>query len=140
MADNIKEIAFIEVDDGTVEVPIRNKRGEQVGKFYFRPTDVGIINRYNEMVSKFDEITKPLESININPDGTADEADQTQVDALNEATRRLYEVCDYMFGGNMSEAFFGSMNPFSPVSGAFYCEHAIAGVGNFISAQMEAET
>ena len=30
----------IVVDDGGVEVPIRNKRGDEIGVFYFNPTDI----------------------------------------------------------------------------------------------------
>lgn len=132
----------IVIDDGSVEVPIKNKRGEQIGVFYFRPTDIGIIDRYNEIAGKFDEITAPLENVNIKPDGTADENEQAEAEAeaFHEAEKRLYEACDYMFGGNMSEAFFGSMHPFSPVNGSFYCESALMAVGKYISAQFDKET
>lgn len=140
MAEAKKIMTEIVIDDGSVEVPIKNKRGEQIGVFYFRPTDIGFIDRYNKIVGKFDEITAPLENVNINPDGTADENDQAEAEALREAEKRLYEACDYMFDGNMSEAFFGSMNPFSPVGGRFYCEHALEAVGNYISAQFDQET
>jgi hypothetical protein len=92
------------------------------------------------MVGKFDDITAPLESVNIKPDGTAEENEQAEVEALREAEKRLYEACDYMFGGNMSEAFFGSMHPFSPVNGRFYCENALMAVGNYIGAQFDRET
>ena len=130
----------IVIDDGSVEVPIKNRQGAQIGVFYFRPTDIGFIDRYNKIIGKFDEITAPLENVNIKPDGTADEEEQAETEALHEAEKRLYEACDYMFDGNMSEAFFGSMNPFSPVGGRFYCEHALEAVGKYISAQFEQET
>jgi ribosomal protein L44E len=44
-----------------------------------------------------------------------------------------------MLGGNMSEAFFGKVNPFSPVDGNFYCENALNAVGKFISQQHDRE-
>lgn len=134
---NIPEIV---IDDGSVKVPIRNKQGDEIGVFYFRPTDFGFIDRYNETVGKLDQITEPLQNININPDGTADEQNETGVAAMKEAEKRLYEACDYMFGGNMSEAFFGKMHPFSPVNGAFYCENVLESVGRFMSAQFDRET
>ncbi len=131
----------ITVDDGSQRVPIKNKFGEEVGVFYFRPTDIGIVDRYNKMADRFDEITAPLEHISIAPDGgTVDGATQEEVDALHEAEKRLYQAVDYMFGGNMAEAFFGKMHPFSPVNGVFYCETAIEAVGKYISAQFEQET
>lgn len=140
MAEVKNFMAEIVIDDGSVEVPIKNKRGEQIGVFYFRPTDIGIVDRFNQMAGKFDEITAPLENVNIKPDGTADENEQAETEALREAEQRLYEACDYIFGGNMSEAFFGSMNPFSPVNGRFYCENALEAVGNYIGAQFNQET
>ena len=54
--------------------------------------------------------------------------------------QRTLEMVDYIFGGNMSEAFFGKMHPFSPVGGVFYCESALEKVGNFITTQFEQET
>lgn len=142
MAENIERNSMeIVIDDGNVRVPIKNKQGEEIGVFTFYPTDVGIIKRYNEIVSKFDEITAPLENVSIAADGTAaDTDDKAAVEALQEAEKRLFEATDYLFGGNMSEAFFGKMNPFSPVNGYFYCESAINAVGKFINKQFEQET
>ena len=127
------------VDDGSVKESIRNKHGDEIGVFYFRPTDIGIIDRYNKIASDFDDITAPLENVNINPDGTADEKNEAEVEALRTAEQRLYEACDYLFGGNASEAFFGKMHPFSPVNGRFYCENALDAVGKYISRQFDRE-
>ena len=69
-----------------------------------------------------------------------DLANSEEVQALHEAEKRLYAVLNEMFGGNMAEAFFGKMHPFSPVNGNFYCENAIEAVGAFISKQFEVET
>ena len=127
------------VDDGSVKESIRNKHGDEIGVFYFRPTDIGIIDRYNKIAADFDNITAPLENVNINPDGTADETNEAEVKALKEAEERLYEACDYLLGGNASEAFFGKMHPFSPVNGRFYCENALDAVGKYISRQFDRE-
>lgn len=130
----------IVVDDGSIRVPILNKHGDEIGVFYFRPTDIGIVDRYNQTASEFDNITAPLESVNIKPDGTTDERNEAELAALKEAEKRLYDACDYIFGGNMSEAFFGKMHPFSPVNGRFYCENALDAVGKYISSQFDRET
>lgn len=140
MSDIQKNVSAIVIDDGSVKVPIQNMHGEEVGVFYFRPTDVGMLDRYNKIVQDFDKITEPLEQVSLNADGTTDENDEAQIAALQEAEKRLYDACDYMFGGNMSEAFFGKMNPFSPVGGGFYCENAINAVGAFIEKQFAEES
>lgn len=140
MADEkIVKFNGIVVDDGSVEVPVRNRQGDTIGVFYFRPTDVGIIERYNEIVSGFDKITEPLENVNIQPNGTVDEKNDAEMAALKEAETRLFEACNYMFGGNFAEAFFGKMHPFSPINGRFYCENALNVVGQYISTQFERE-
>lgn len=141
MAEDIKQTSMeIVVDDGSQRIPIKNMAGDEIGVFYFRPTDIGIIQRYNEATAKFDDVVAPLEGVGISADGTAEENDKAASDALNEAEKRLFELCDYIFDGNMSEAFFGKMHPFSPVNGVFYCENALNKVGAFISAQFEQET
>ena len=138
MADTNK--LQIVVDDGSQRVPILNRAGDEIGVFYFRPTDLAIIRRYNEAISKVDEVVAPLEGIDIGADGTAAKGDSAAIDALNEAEKKLFEICDFIFDGNMSEAFFGKMHPFSPVNGVFYCEIALEKVGAFIAAQFEEET
>ena len=141
MAEEMKQAALeIVVDDGSQRIPIKNLAGDEIGVFYFRPTDIGIIQRYNDTVSKFDEIVAPLENVDITAEGTAETGDTAAMEAIREAEKRLFEACDYIFDGNMSEAFFGKMHPFSPVSGVFYCETALNKVGAFIAAQFEQET
>lgn len=138
MADKKREIGIV-VDDGSRRVPIKNTQGEEIGVFYFRPTDVGIIERYNAMLDKWDDIVEPLRGVDISATGEADSDDPAQIAALKEAEKRLFEAVDYMFGGNMSEAFFGKMHPFSPVGGRFYAEHAIEAAGEYVNAQIDAE-
>lgn len=127
------------VDDGSEKIPICNKFGDEIGVFYFQPTDIGIIERYNKVIGEFDKITEPLENVNISGDGSSESKEQAEQEALKEAEKRLFEACDYLFGGNFAEAFFGKMNPFSPVNGRFYCENALNAVGRYISQQFNRE-
>ena len=140
MAEEVNKMNEIIIDDGSQRISIKNKLGDEIGVFMFRPTDVAIIQRYNEIAQKIDEIVAPLEEIDINGDGTADGMDPHAAEVLEEAESRVFEAFDYLFDGNMSEAFFGKMHPFSPVGGVFFCESALAAVGSFISAQFEQET
>lgn len=137
--EKILKFNGITVDDGSVEVPIRNFRNEEIGVFVFRPTDIGILDRFDKVIGEFDKITEPLENVNIAPDGTVDEKNEAEMAAMKEAEKRLYDACNYLFGGNFAEAFFGKMHPFSPVKGRFYCENALNMVGRYISAQFDRE-
>ena len=139
MADIKNLNMHITVDDGFQRVPINNQYGDEIGVFYFNPTDIGIIERYNRMAESFDSITEPLQALP-EMDEDNDEIEAQHVEALAEAKRRLCAAVDEMFGGNASEAFFGKVNPFSPIDGKFYCEHVLQAVGQFISAQFDTET
>ena len=141
MAD-MKNMNFaITVDDGSRRVPIMNMDGEEIGAFRFHPTDIGIIDRYNRMAEQFDAITEPLEGLNLAEDGNADLTAPEVTSALGEAERRLYEAVNGLFGSDgAAAAFFGTMHPFSPVSGEFYATQVLEKVGAFIGAQFDTET
>ena len=124
----------ITVDDGRIAVPINNTNGEKVGVFYFNPTDIGIVERFRDASDGFDAVVEPLNNLS---EGSTEEE---QMVALKEAEQRLYALCNKLFGGNFAEAFFGSINPFSPIDGKFYCENALNAVSEFVSRQFDKET
>lgn len=138
MANEVKNYSLnITVDDGFQRVPIINKYGEEIGVFYFNPTDIGIIERYNKLADKFDAITEPMEAVP--EDGDPDELEKMQLEALRQSKERLYDAVDELFGGNAAEAFFGKVHPFTPVDGKFYCENVLLTVGEFINTQFDTE-
>ena len=141
MAENKNNAMGIVIDDGSQRVPITNKYGDEIGIFYFRPTDLGIVERFNQSIDKFTSIVEPLADVDIEADGTASEdSTDAQLAALHTAEEKLYELVNYVFGGDMAGAFFGKMHPFSPIGGVFYCELALDAVGKFISSELERET
>lgn len=123
----------IVVDDGYERVAIVNRRGEELGAFWFMPTDTGLVDRFEKLSNGFDEIVEPLKDIDISPDGTSD------MEALREAERRLCDALDETFGEGFSEASFTKVRPFSPVNGAFYVENVLNGVGSFITSRFGRE-
>lgn len=139
--DEIRNMPLsITVDDGYQRIPINNKYGDEIGVFYFNPTDIGIIERYNTLADTFDAITEPLQGVSGDDQGDDDGTRDKELAALNEAKERLYAAVDKLFGGNAAEAFFGKVHPFSPVDGSFYCETVLKSVGQFISDQFDVET
>lgn len=126
----------ITIDDGYRRVPINNQYGDEIGVFYFNPTDIGIIERYNTMAETFDSVTAPLDEL----EGKTDVTEEDQIAAIDAAKDRLFDAVDTLFGGNAAEAFFGKVHPFSPIGGYFYCELMLQQVGEFINAQFDVET
>ena len=137
MAENIKNLSMnIVVDDGSRRVSILNTEGEEIGSFRFHPTDVGIIKRYNAVAERFDEIARPLEGLG--EDGVTE---AEYADALDAAAERMYAAVDELLGSDgAAAAFFGKMNPFSPVDGEFYCTRVLNALGAYIGAAFETET
>lgn len=129
----------IKIDDGSRRVPIENVQGEEIGAFTFRPTDIGIIERYNAMAKDFDQIIEPLEAVEDADD--VDLTDPKYAGAFKAASERLYDAVNKLFGSDdAAQAFFGRMNPFSPVEGDFYCARVLEAVGQYIGSQFDKET
>lgn len=128
------------VDDGSVTETIRNQQGQKVGEFTFRPSDIGIIDRYNESISKFGDVVAPLENVGLNPDGTPRKDDAADFELLSKIKADICEMVDYIFGGNISEGFFGTMHPLSVINGRLYCENVLDALGNYIAAVFATET
>lgn len=127
----------IVVDDGIQRIPITNLHGDEVGEFKFNPTDMGIIQRYNEFAKNFETVVEPLERLSDAPGDGGEEYNKAQEAALNDATERLYEAVNKLFNGDMASAFFGKIHPFSLVDGEFYCTKALEAVRVFISEQFD---
>lgn len=139
MADTKKAFEIV-VDDGYQRVPIKNLHGDEVGVFYFNPTDMGIIQRYNEFVRGFDTIVEPLESLSNVPEGNEDGNTKVYEQAIQDATERLYEAVNKLFNSDTAGAFFGKVNPFSIVGeGEFYCLNVLDKVRGFINDQFDVQ-
>ena len=136
--DNIPEVEdVIVINDGRINVKVKNEDGEPIGVFRFNPTDIQMVNRYNESVEKIAGIVKPLEKYDINPDGTG--KTEEAMEALNEAEDRMIEVLDYVLGGDSRKAFFTQTHAFSPVNGTFYCGEVFEMLGQYLNMKFDAE-
>lgn len=129
----------IVIDDGSVRVPIHNLEGKEVGSFSFRPSDINIVGRFEKAMKDIDKIVTPLEHFGITANGTSKEDDTGAYEAVMEATQKMKETVNYIFGDEVADAFFGEMNPFSPVRGRFYCEVVLESLGKFIGKTFDKE-
>ena len=134
---NQVEEDVIVVNDGLRLVKVQNSLGEVIGQFKFNPTDINIVNRYNEISEQFGEVVKPLENASITSDGEG--ADDDSVAILNKAEEKMIELMDYMMNCDSRAAFFSKTHLFTPTGGAFYCENVINAIGDFITAKFDSE-
>ena len=142
MTETMKNLSMnIIVDDGSRRVPIMNKNGEEIGAFTFHPSDLSIIERYNRMANGFDDIVAPLTALEAGADAEIDLSDPKYAEAISEASGRMLAAVDELLGSDgAGAAFFGRMNPFSPVDGDFYCTGVLNALGTYIGQVFEAET
>ncbi len=113
------------IDDGSKVYNIKNKRGEILGKFTFRPSDTNIVNRYEEVVEFFNSFKIP------------EDTDQ----AIKVAEKEMTEKMSYLIGGDAGEAFFSIMGPFSALaSGELFVENVLGAVANVIERELSVRT
>ena len=127
----------IVVEEGYKLIKIQNELGEQVGVFRFNPTDINIVNRYNEIAPKFQEALKGVENAGVDENGEG--TDEESIEILNEAEEKIIELLDYMTKSDSRSAFFSRTHMFTPVGGNFYCENVLVQLGAFISKKFDAE-
>ena len=126
------------IDDGTREVPIVNKFGKLVCNVYFRPADLSIIDRYNNMIKSFDSIVKPLETLEIRNDGTA--AFEKDWEILKKVELDLKQKFDELFDMEEADEIFAKRNPFSSVHGHFFAEVVLTALGEVINKAIDEES
>lgn len=111
------------IDDGTRVIPLKNTHGDTITEVKFRTTDIGIIERAQAAQKKIVEILSDLKGITINPDGSAD--DDEGIRKISEATARITETINDIFGDDVCTQLFRTCNPFSPVGGKFFAERVV---------------
>ena len=126
--------ARIVVDDGTEVIEVANRQGKVLGRFVFRPADMGIVDRWNAMVDDFDRVIEPIEAL-----GDEEPDQEAGFAALAEAKDRLCAALDKAFDGNVSEAFFAGVHPFAMVNGTLYCENVMNAVAAYMTSRFEEE-
>ena len=136
--NNIVSFDSIVVDDGTREVPILNKFGQEICKIYFRPADWSILDRYQDMVDGIDDVLAPLEKIGINPDGTAKVDDDWA--KVKAAKAELEKRIDALLDTKCAAQIFATRSPFSIIGGRFFAEIVLEAIGKIIEKAFDDET
>lgn len=109
----------IVIDDGSKVYNIKNRRGEILAKFCFRPADMNIIHRYEE-VKKFLEEFK-------NEDLTTEQVEELFIEKM-----------DYLVDADTKSTFFSIMGPFSPMpDGRMFLEVCLDAISGVISKELD---
>ena len=132
-----KKNTFV-IDDGTKLIRVENKFGEEICKIHIRGGDIGILDRYNELLQDFDKLVEPLSKVTLKDDGTSSFEDEwNTVKAVeNELIQRINKMFDTKDAGNL----FATRNAFSTINGEFYAEKVIEMLGNVVAQELAEES
>ena len=115
------------IDDGIKVYNIKNLRGKLLGTFEFRPADTNIVNRYEEVVDFFNNLSIP----------ESENAEET----VKEVEKQVVEKMDYLIGGDSKAAFFSIMGAFSVLaSGELFFENVLGAVAKVIEREFSVRT
>lgn len=115
------------IDDGVKVYNIKNLRGKMLGTFEFRPADTNIVNRYEEVVDFFNNLSIP----------ESENAEET----VKEVEKQVVEKMDYLIGGDSKAAFFSIMGAFSVLaSGELFFENVLGAVAKVIEREFSVRT
>lgn len=119
-----KEPFKIEFDNGDEET------------IYINPNDTDLAVRMIKFRDVCKQRMKELEDVKINPDGTADEAEET-ANIMQQYRDILCEELDKAFNSKISDKVFKYCSPFSTVNGELYALIALEQLGEEIKQRAE---
>lgn len=130
-------MANIIIDDGTREYTITNQYGQEICRLHFRPGDISLASRYQEMRDSFRDIIASLADIDITAAGEAATTDGLAI--LHAADMGFREALNKLLDSNDAADIFRTRNPFSSVGGRFFCENVLDALGEIIGNVMAEE-
>lgn len=117
----------IVIDDGTKVYNIKNRQGKFLGKFEFRPADTNIVDRYEEVVDYFNNLTIP----------ETEDATET----VKRIEKESIEKMSYLIGADAQDAFFSILGAFSVLeSGELFFENVLGAISKVIEREFSVRT
>lgn len=134
--ENVKNNIFV-IDDGTREITLENPFHEVIATLRIRVSDIGIVDRYKEMVKELEKAIIPLKDISTNADGTAEF--QKDWDLLKQVEADVIDRINDLFDITNAGDIFKTRNAFSAVNGVFFVEIVLSGLGKVIQQNVAEE-
>lgn len=113
----------IQINDGSKSYEIVNQNDKVLGVFTFNPSDMNIIDKYNDVVESLKTATEKMST------GKEEE--------LTEASSLIREKMDILFGEDTSRTFFSITGPLTPLSnGQLFVENVLEAIGAIVEKEM----
>ena len=129
----------IRIDDGTKEYKIENQYGREICRVHFRPADLALLDRFEQVSSKLPDALAPLKDKAVRTDGTP--ANQTDEDwaALKAAEAEIVRQFNELLDSDDIGEVFKKHSAFSVVGGKFFCEVLLEAIGEVITEELRKE-
>ena len=128
-----------EIDDGTREITLMNKYGQVICRLHFRTSEYAILDRFNELKNNLPAILEPLSRIDLNPDGSAPDQDESWA-VLKEVEGNIKRELNKLLDMTEADEIFKTRSPFSSVNGKYFVLVVLDALGEAIGAAIKEET
>lgn len=119
------------IDDGAKTYNIKNKRGQMLGKFTFRPSDTNIIDRYKEVAKFYESYQMPEKTGDLEKD----------TENIRKVEKEIVDQISYLIGADAKEELFGILGAFSLLeSGELFVENVLSSIATVIEREMNVRT
>lgn len=113
----------IQINDGSKSYEIVNQNDKVLGVFTFNPSDMNIIDKYNDVVESLKTATEKMST--------------GKEEGLTEASSLIREKMDILFGEDTSKTFFSITGPLTPLSnGQLFVENVLEEIGAIVEKEM----
>lgn len=119
MGDTLK----LTLDTGLIDVTLEDMKGNELGSFSFNPTDIDIVNRYQECIKMLEGVEMPKEP---------------SFEDVEAVSSRIKEAFDYLLNADVRDGIFGKLNPLTSVAnGDFYFEKVLEQIAAVIEKELD---
>ncbi len=120
----MSDTMILKVNTGAINISLQDKDGEELGTFKFNPSDTAILDRMDNVVDFFNNITFGEET--------------ETVEQIKELNAKIAEQFDYLLGYTVADGIFGRCGACTPTeNGDFYFEVVLEQIGNLIEQTMQ---
>lgn len=112
-------------------VSIKKHDGKVISEFSFNPSDVNVVDRYEEFEAGLKELADKIVEYEKANEGKSDREKTTNM--IREINKEIYQKVNALLNEDVAESIFKVMGPLSPLpSGDYYFMFIIEQIGNKI--------
>ncbi len=114
----MENVTKLVVNTGAMLIDVENEKGRKIGEFEIIPTDVDILNRYEQVADFFNAV---------------EFSESPETKELMDFAEKIKEQFDFLFNYKVSDGLFSQCSPLTILTnGDFYFENVMEGIVGLI--------